>query len=78
MFNAVGGSTAQPHNHTTPYINVSCGPLEKVAQFFTLGRHFQCADGIVPVDFHVPGFPPYPLTTLEGLLRLPGNSGEQC
>ena len=27
-------------------------------------------DGIVPVDLYIPGFPPHPLTILDGLLRL--------
>jgi Ni,Fe-hydrogenase III small subunit/Pyruvate/2-oxoacid:ferredoxin oxidoreductase delta subunit len=29
-------------------------------------------DGILPVDLHVPGCPPHPLTLLDGLLRLLG------
>ncbi len=30
------------------------------------------ADAVVPVDLHVPGCPPHPLTILDGLLRLLG------
>jgi Ni,Fe-hydrogenase III small subunit/NAD-dependent dihydropyrimidine dehydrogenase PreA subunit len=30
------------------------------------------AEAVVPVDLHVPGCPPHPLTTLDGLLRLLG------
>jgi Ni,Fe-hydrogenase III small subunit/NAD-dependent dihydropyrimidine dehydrogenase PreA subunit len=30
------------------------------------------ADQIVPVDLYIPGFPPHPLTILDGLLRLMG------
>ena len=34
------------------------------------------ADGIVPVDLYIPGCPPHPLTTLDGLLRLLGRLDE--
>ncbi|MDD5216503.1 MAG: NADH-quinone oxidoreductase subunit NuoB [Candidatus Omnitrophica bacterium] len=30
------------------------------------------ADSVVPVDLYIPGCPPHPLTTLDGLLRLLG------
>jgi Ni,Fe-hydrogenase III small subunit/ferredoxin len=30
------------------------------------------ADSVVPVDLYIPGFPPHPLTILDGLLRLLG------
>jgi len=37
------------------------------------------ADALLPVDLYVPGCPPHPLTTLDGLLRLLGviESGER-
>ncbi len=33
---------------------------------------FNGADAVLPVDLYVPGCPPHPLTTLDGLLRLLG------
>ncbi|TNF33736.1 MAG: NADH-quinone oxidoreductase subunit NuoB [Deltaproteobacteria bacterium] len=35
------------------------------------------ADALVPVDLYIPGCPPHPLTTLDGLLRLLGRVGER-
>jgi Ni,Fe-hydrogenase III small subunit/formate hydrogenlyase subunit 6/NADH:ubiquinone oxidoreductase subunit I len=35
------------------------------------------ADSVVPVDLYVPGCPPHPLTTLDGLLRLLGRIREE-
>lgn len=34
------------------------------------------ADSVVPVDLYIPGCPPHPLTTLDGLLRLLGRLDE--
>ncbi len=34
-------------------------------------------EGVIPVDLYVPGCPPHPVTTLDGLLRLLGRIGEQ-
>ena len=39
------------------------------------GRHTEVGDGIegvLPIDLHVPGCPPHPVTILDGLLRLLG------
>ena len=36
------------------------------------------ADGIAPVDLYIPGCPPHPLTTLDGLLRLLGRLNERA
>ena len=39
------------------------------------GGHAECcggADAVVPVDLYIPGCPPHPYTTLDGLLRLLG------
>ena len=33
-------------------------------------------DGILPVDLYIPGFPPHPMTILDGLLRLLGRLEE--
>jgi Ni,Fe-hydrogenase III small subunit/formate hydrogenlyase subunit 6/NADH:ubiquinone oxidoreductase subunit I len=33
-------------------------------------------DGILPVDLYIPGFPPHPVTILDGLLRLLGRLEE--
>jgi Ni,Fe-hydrogenase III small subunit len=33
-------------------------------------------DGILPVDLYIPGFPPHPITILDGLLRLLGRLEE--
>jgi Ni,Fe-hydrogenase III small subunit len=41
--------------------------------------HPQVANGaaaVVPVDLFIPGCPPYPLTILDGLLRLLGRLEE--
>jgi Ni,Fe-hydrogenase III small subunit len=35
------------------------------------------ADSLLPVDLHVPGCPPHPLTILDGLLRLLGRIEER-
>jgi len=34
-------------------------------------------DRVLPVDLYVPGFPPHPLTILDGILRLLGRLGEE-
>ena len=34
------------------------------------------ADAIVPVDLYIPGWPPHPITILDGLLRLLGRLDE--
>ena len=42
--------------------------------------HAEVADGIeglLPVDLHIPGCPPHPITLLDGLLRLLGRIGHQ-
>jgi Ni,Fe-hydrogenase III small subunit len=36
------------------------------------------ADAVVPVDLYIPGCPPHPLTTLDGLLRLLGRIADGC
>lgn len=33
-------------------------------------------DGILPVDLYIPGFPPHPMTILDGFLRLLGRLEE--
>jgi Ni,Fe-hydrogenase III small subunit len=35
------------------------------------------AESIVPVDLFIPGWPPHPLTILDGLLRLLGRLEER-
>jgi len=35
-------------------------------------------DGILPVDLYVPGCPPHPITILDGLLRLLGQTNSPC
>jgi Ni,Fe-hydrogenase III small subunit len=35
------------------------------------------AESVVPVDLYIPGWPPHPLTILDGLLRLLDRLGEQ-
>jgi Ni,Fe-hydrogenase III small subunit len=38
-------------------------------------------DGIgsmLPVDLYIPGWPPHPITILDGLLRLLGHVKEPC
>lgn len=35
------------------------------------------AESVVPVDLYIPGCPPHPLTTLDGLLRLLGRMEDQ-
>jgi len=34
-------------------------------------------EGLLPVDLYIPGCPPHPLTTLDGLLRLLGRVEER-
>ncbi|MDR2850192.1 MAG: NADH-quinone oxidoreductase subunit NuoB [Verrucomicrobiota bacterium] len=45
-----------------------------------IGREEVCngASAVVPVDLHVPGCPPHPLTLLDGLLRLIGRVEERA
>ncbi len=40
--------------------------------FFTNPQQLGGAGGILPIDLHIPGCPPHPLTILDGLLRLLG------
>jgi Ni,Fe-hydrogenase III small subunit len=50
---------------------VSCGELSKVnREKFWNPQILNGAAMVLPVDLYIPGYPPHPLTILDGLLRL--------
>jgi Ni,Fe-hydrogenase III small subunit/formate hydrogenlyase subunit 6/NADH:ubiquinone oxidoreductase subunit I len=56
-----------------PKIAIAVGTCAISGGLYAMGSEaLRGADSIIPIDLYVPGCPPHPLTTLDGLLRLVG------